>query len=353
MEDHSSLRNTAAHDFDATRARQVIVALDLNADEYLTRKLRSGLAGGYVEALVDACLSRLAHHPDFMSIGQDDVGAAFRQGWIDYLQSFGLSFNTSAYFAGRKAFSAACADADISLGLLHLQHSLILQSVIEFLAASEKSAQDLQLLAVYVLKLGALDAYLATEGHREARIDTLQKALAEFHEEVSRLHHKASTDQLTGLTSFSSLMEKLEQRVRKAEERRQPLCVLMADLDLFKKVNDTYGHMVGDMVLQYTAERIQAAVRDFDIVGRFGGEEFTVVLDNTDISLGRVIAERIRNEIGSTPMHIKGMNINITISLGGAMMRQGETKEVLLDRADMALYEAKQTGRNRVVFAAT
>lgn len=352
MADHSSLRNTAAHDFDAARAQQVIAALDLNADEYLTRKLRSGLAGGYVEALVDACLSKLAHHPDLASIG-DDASAAFRQGWINYLQSFGLSFNTPAYFAGRRAFSAACAGAGISLGLLHLQHSLILQSVIELLAAREKSARDLQLLAVYVLKLGALDTYLATEGHREARIDALQKALTESHDEMSRLHHKASTDQLTGLTSFSNLMEKLEQQIRAAEERRQPLCVLMADLDFFKKVNDTYGHMVGDMVLRHTAERMRAAVRDFDIVGRFGGEEFTVVLKNTDINLGKVIAERIRDEIGATPMHIKGMNINITISLGGAMMRQGETKEALLDRADSALYEAKQTGRNRVVFAIT
>lgn len=352
MEEHSLMRNIAAYDFDQTRVRQVIAALGLNADEHLTRQLRAGLAGVSVEALVDACLSKLAHHLDFSSIERNDFGVAFRQGWIDYLQYFGLGFDTSTYFVERMAFSSACARAGISLGLLHLQHSLVLQSVIELLAASEKPAQDLQLLTVHVLKLGALDAYLATEGHREARIDTLQQALAESHEEVSRLHHKASTDQLTGLTNFSSLMEKLEQQIRKAEERKQPLCVLMADLDFFKKVNDTYGHMAGDMVLRHTAERIQAAVRDFDIVGRFGGEEFTIVLKNTDIGLAKVIAERIRNEIAATPMHIKGINIAITISLGGAMMKPGETREALLDRADAALYEAKQTGRNRVVFAA-
>lgn len=353
MEEHSPMRNIAAYDFDPTRVRQVIAALGLSADEYLTRQLRAGLAGGNVEAIVEACLSKLAHHLDFSSNGQDDFGVAFQQGWIDYLQCFGLGFDTLTYFAERMAFSAACARAGIALGLLHLQHNLILQSVIELLAANGKSAQDLQLLAVYVLKLGALDAYLATEGHRETRIDTLQQALAESHEEVSRLHHKASTDQLTGLTNFSSLMEKLEQQIRKAGERKQTLCVLMADLDFFKKVNDTYGHLAGDIVLRHTAERIQAAVRDFDIVGRFGGEEFTIVLQNTDIDLAKVIAERIRNEIAATPMHIKGVNINITISLGGAMMKQGETSEALLDRADAALYEAKQTGRNRVVFGAT
>lgn len=353
MEDHSPTSNVAAYDFDPTRVRQVIAALGLNADECLTRQLRTGLAGGQAEVLVDACLSRLAHHPDLSSIGYDDFGVVFRQGWIDYLQCFGLGFDTPTYFAKSMAFSAACARAGISLSLLHLQHNLILQSVIELLAASEKPTQDLQLLTVRVLKLGALDAYLASEGYYKTRIDTLQQALAESHEEVSRLHHKASTDQLTGLTNFSSLMEKLEQQIRKAEERKQPLCVLMADLDFFKKVNDSYGHMAGDMVLRHTAERIQAAVRDFDIVGRFGGEEFTIILKNTDIGLAKVIAERIRNEIAAAPMHIKGTNISITISLGGAMMKQGETREALLDRADAALYEAKQTGRNRVVFAAT
>jgi diguanylate cyclase (GGDEF)-like protein len=354
LEQHTSIGNAAAaYDFDPARAQRIIATLDLNADENLTRQLRAGLPGGNMEALVDACLAKLARNPDFASIGRGGFGAAFRQGWVDYLQCFGLGFDTPAHFSGRMAFSAACARTGIPLGLLHLQHDLILQSVIELLAASGKPVQNLQSLAVYVLKLGALDAYLATEGYREARIDTLQEALTESHEEMSRLHHRASTDQLTGLTSFSSLMEKLDRQITEAEERKQPLCVMMADLDFFKKVNDTYGHMIGDMVLRHTAERIRAAVRDFDIVGRFGGEEFTVVLKNTDAGLAKAIAERIREEIAATPMHIKGMNIRITISLGGAMMKRGETREALLNRADTALYEAKRTGRNRVVFAAS
>ncbi|HQU78095.1 MAG TPA: GGDEF domain-containing protein [Azonexus sp.] len=353
MEDNLSLRNRATHDPDPTQARQVITALGLAADQAMTRKLRSVLTADFVATRVDACLARLAHLPDFSPAGQNHFGEAFRQSWIDYLNSFGLDFDTPAYFAGRRNFPAACAHAGIPLAVWHLQHSLMLQSIVECLATSEQSADDIRLLTVHAMKLGELDTYLATASHSEARIDALQKALAEAEEKVSRLHHKTSTDQLTGLTSFSSLMEQLEQQVRKAEERRQPLCVLMADLDYFKNVNDTYGHLVGDMVLRHTAKRIRAAVRDFDIAGRFGGEEFTVILKNTDISLAQVVAERIRDEIGSTPMHVKGANISITISLGGAMMRQGETKEALLGRADTALYEAKQAGRNRVIFAAT
>lgn len=351
MEEETSLQDRAAHDPDATLARQAIAALGLAADPAVVRKLRSGLTGRAVESLVDACLARLAQHPDLSPAVRNDFGEAFRQGWIDYLNGFGLDFDTPAYFAARRSFPAACARAGIPLAVWHLQHSLTLQSIVELLASSDNSADDIRLLTDHAMKLGALDTCLASEGHSEARFAALQNSLAEAEDEVARLHHVTSTDHLTGLTSFSSLMEKLEQQVRKAEERGQPLSVFMADLDFFKKVNDTYGHLVGDLVLRHTAQRIRAAVRDFDIVGRFGGEEFTIVLKNTDIGLAQVIGERIRDEIGSTPMHVKGINISITISLGGALLRHGETKEALLNRADSALYAAKQAGRNRVVFA--
>jgi diguanylate cyclase (GGDEF)-like protein len=146
-------------------------------------------------------------------------------------------------------------------------------------------------------------------------------------------------------------METLEQQVSKAKQKGSPLCVMMADLDFFKKVNDTYGHLVGDLVLRHTAERIQAAVRDFDMVGRFGGEEFVIVLKNTDLALARVIAERIREEVSGTPFHAKEFNIGVTISLGIAMLREGEHMETLLERADATMYEAKKNGRNRVEVA--
>lgn len=153
------------------------------------------------------------------------------------------------------------------------------------------------------------------------------------------------------MLSYSSLMETLEHQVDKAKQNGNPLCVMMADLDFFKKVNDTYGHLIGDIVLRHTAERIQAAVRDFDVIGRFGGEEFVVILKNTDLALATVIAERIREEVGGTPFHAKEFNIGVTISLGVAMLRKDEPLETLLDRADAAMFQAKKDGRNRVAVA--
>jgi two-component system, cell cycle response regulator len=111
------------------------------------------------------------------------------------------------------------------------------------------------------------------------------------------------------------------------------------------RVNDTHGHLVGDSVLIHTAERIKSAVRDFDMVGRFGGEEFTVILTYADMALARVIAERIRQDVAGTPFHAKGHIIEVTISLGVAMLRPGETRESILERAGVAMYEAKKAGR--------
>jgi two-component system, cell cycle response regulator len=127
--------------------------------------------------------------------------------------------------------------------------------------------------------------------------------------------------------------------------------VIMIDLDFFKKINDTHGHVIGDFVLRHVASRIQAAVRDFDKVGRFGGEEFVIIMTNADLDLAKVIAERVRKGVMDTPLHLKELTIQITISLGVAMLKEGERKEALLERADTAMYEAKRGGRNRVVIA--
>ena len=174
------------------------------------------------------------------------------------------------------------------------------------------------------------------------------------------MHQEASTDQLTGMMNYANLMESLEHQVNIAHQDHHknkkglpghPLCVIMIDLDFFKKINDTHGHVVGDFVLRHVASRIQAAVRDFDKVGRFGGEEFVIIMTNADLDLAKVIAERVRKGVMDTPLHLKELTIQITISLGVAMLKEGERKEALLERADTAMYEAKRGGRNRVVIA--
>lgn len=202
-----------------------------------------------------------------------------------------------------------------------------------------------------VFKITLLNLYLTVKGYHLVEVDELQKTMDKLSEEASQLHQKVATDHLTGVLSYSSLMDALERQVNKAKQNGSPLCVMMADLDYFKKVNDTYGHLVGDIVLKHTAKRIQAAIRSFDMIGRFGGEEFVIILENSDLVLAKIIAERIRNGIAGTPFHANKFNIDITISLGIAMLRKDDHLETLLERADAAMYEAKKNGRNRVAVA--
>ncbi len=337
---------------DPARFARIFEVLGLGAVHgYLARRLRAGLLHVHAADMVDDSLAALAACEDFSRIEQAGFRAGFRRGWIDILQGFGRDFTSPGYRSRRLAFSAACAHAGIPLGLLLLQHGLIQRAAIERLTAGAQDAPGVRALTDCLLRLGALDAYLLAEGYRAPDIDALRLALEELREEATRLHRQATTDPLTGLLSFGSLLESLERHIDKARARSHPLCVMMADLDFFKRVNDTHGHLVGDLVLRHTAQRILAAVRDFDVVGRFGGEEFTIILKDTDLAMASIIAERIREDIAATPMHVKGRNISITISIGVAMLREGDTGETLLDRADAAMYQAKQAGRNRVVAA--
>lgn len=345
--------NCAAFGFDNARILATISLLGLDAEHGKhAARLRSEFIDGKAEALVSSCLDALVRNQDF-SLVERSIGAeSFKQSWIHYLRSFGQSFDAPKYFEDRLDIAAAWARAGIPLGILQLQHSLTQQVLVDNIALQcREDPEAAWPLMDCVLKLTSLGLYLTAEGYRLPEVGELQKELDQLREEVSRLHHKATTDQLTGVLSFSSLMETLEHQVGKAKQKGNPLCVMMADLDFFKKVNDTYGHLVGDIVLRHTAERIQAAVRDFDVVGRFGGEEFVIVLKNADLALARVIAERIREEIAGTPFHVKEFNIGVTISLGVAMLRKDERVETLLERADAAMYQAKRDGRNRVVVA--
>lgn len=165
----------------------------------------------------------------------------------------------------------------------------------------------------------------------------------------------AVTDPLTGLNNRRYLDNHLSVLFSRAAARSRSLSVCMTDIDRFKLVNDTYGHDVGDEILREFAARIRSTVRGADLACRYGGEEFVVVMPDTDARAASAVAERLRNIIEKTPFTVRGtgISLNITASLGIATNSAGaETPEQLLKQADRALYEAKNGGRNRVVASA-
>ncbi|MBZ9936582.1 PleD family two-component system response regulator [Mesorhizobium sp. BR1-1-16] len=161
----------------------------------------------------------------------------------------------------------------------------------------------------------------------------------------------AITDGLTGLHNRRYLERHLAGLVDQAAQRERPLSVLLLDIDFFKQVNDTHGHDAGDDVLREFSRRVRRTVRSMDLVCRLGGEEFVVVMPDTDIRLAAMVGERIRERIASQPFLIEGgeEQIAITVSIGlAARLGSGDAQDSLLRRADDALYKAKREGRNRV-----
>ncbi len=168
------------------------------------------------------------------------------------------------------------------------------------------------------------------------------------------LRFQADHDSLTGLWSRSSILDAMRRELSRASRQRLPVALIMADLDQFKRINDTFGHLVGDEVLREAAKRMSSCARPYDSVGRYGGEEFLVILPGCNDMDSLKFAERLRAEISSKPFETSSGLITVTLSLGVAGGRsailQGPT--FWIHAADEALYRAKEKGRNCVEFAA-
>jgi two-component system cell cycle response regulator len=176
-------------------------------------------------------------------------------------------------------------------------------------------------------------------------VKKLQDQLQQRNAELDRT---SRTDQLTGLFNRRHLDEELMRRNKDSLRHDDPVCLLLLDIDHFKHVNDTYGHPVGDQVLREFAQRMSLGVRAGDVAGRWGGEEFLVILARTDLAGAQEVAERIRSATAATPMTAAGQDIGVTVS-GGCAMGPGDSAGDVVRLADQCLYKAKQAGRNRIV----
>lgn len=163
----------------------------------------------------------------------------------------------------------------------------------------------------------------------------------------------ATLDALTGFYNRRQLEERIKQEVSSAKRQKRNLCAIMTDIDFFKKINDTYGHATGDLVLKTVSREIKNQLRDYDIAGRYGGEEFVILLPFTNIEEAQMVAERLRKSVENKKIDISKIipdeeDISVTISLGVYQYQTGDYEKTFIRKADEALYKAKENGRNRV-----
>jgi diguanylate cyclase (GGDEF)-like protein len=219
-----------------------------------------------------------------------------------------------------------------------------------FITASEEKQHLLR-----AFDLGAVD-YITKPFHNQellARVknhlelkftrDELKKALVE-------LEKLAKTDELTGISNRRHFVELAQREFNLAKRQKRSFSLLILDIDCFKKINDTYGHPIGDYVIKFVAEECVRCLRKEDLCARWGGEEFIIFLSETDLKKAIIVAERINQTIENHNIIIKSNQIWITVSVGVSVYRdEDENVNQTISRADKALYQAKNMGRNKVI----
>ncbi len=181
-------------------------------------------------------------------------------------------------------------------------------------------------------------------------IDSANEEIEELKEEIEKIREAAITDALTKIPNRREFDRVLKSAMQRYNPSEGSLCLLMIDIDHFKQVNDQHGHIVGDQILKFIAQCLKEQLKGRDFIARFGGEEFTVILERTNLQAAIKLAEAIRRIIELQRIQLAKLNehLPITVSIGAAEFTPADTMDIFIDRADKALYEAKHAGRNCV-----
>lgn len=338
--------------FDARRRRALLQLIGLDATDHARAVyLQKHVIGPHVDEIVEEFYKFLWKNPQAKKILEQGVDVVhLRVTQRAYLQTLGVGFDRTDYFEGRLRVGATHARVAVPLSLYQATYSLLQRLILAHVPTrTTKELQNYRALAVYLSKIAALDMSLAIETYHGLRLGALQKSISALRGETLALHRRVDTDSSTGLVNHGRILKLLEQELVKIAER--PVSVIIADVDRFKSINDTHGHVVGDKVLQGITARLRSAARRGDVIGRYGGDEFLIVLKNTESKTALRVAERMRSRLKDQPFDFAGHSIQVTLSAGVATARIDDNSESLIESADAALYRAKRAGRDRVLLA--
>ena len=339
-----------ALDANAIGNRLRLLELDQAGMEAEGQELQNNVIAPNLGDIIDRFYGSLEGLDEFSRIVEDpSVVARVRASQEHYLLGLGINFRTREYFEERLRIGAVHQRVGVPQSLYQCTYQWLQALIIDHIPQAIRDDEAaFQAMLQFILKITALDMSLAAESYCSARVSDLKQSLASERDRSDRLGRLAVTDWLTNLHNHSYSRRCLEAALGQARIEGSPLCVIMADMDHFKEINDAYGHLVGDEVLQNAAGRMISAARAGDEICRYGGEEFLFILQNTDIAGGKEVAERVRARINGDVVHSGDKRIGITLSLGLAQASSNDSVNSLIERADQALYAAKRAGRDCV-----
>lgn len=303
---------------------------------------------------------RLGGNPTLRDVIDARIGAG---------EGFTQEFNAEIY---ERFFTGVGASAQIVLAGERIARDL--GQVVSFLKSAEEKSGDYgrtlesaatdlnrglapEQIRQIVSSLAA--ATLDMANHNQHLTDQLQKSSREIDSlraSLESVRVESLTDSLTGLANRRMFDETLRMRIEEARAQRNDLCLLLCDIDHFKRFNDTWGHHTGDQILRFLASALQAHARPDYLVARYGGEEFAVIMPRTGIKVSQQTAELIRAAIQAKRLRRRSTNEDlgqVTVSIGVARLQPGDTPQGLVERADACLYASKRNGRNQVTTDAT
>ena len=337
--------------FDKQARKSRLALMNLSpADSQLAQQLHQRVILPHLNTITEQFYEGLLAQPQTAAfISGPDMLRRLKQTHQNYLKTFGIKYDSAGYFEDRLKAGQSHARIGLPLSLYLSAYRLLVEVMFKLLpdVMGDEQHQWLEFVPL-INKLAALDMSLAVEVYHSSTVQKLVTSIDHLKDEKQTLAIQVEQDELTKVGSRFYIFEALQHQLQMPEHHSAPWCIAMADLDHFKIINDQKGHLVGDLVLADVAGRIKGTIRGQDILGRYGGEEFLLILPFTTVSAATRIAERIRKRIAESPIHADGTVVPVTISIGVTRYTPGDSAETLIERADTALYNAKNHGRNRV-----
>lgn len=339
--------------FTDVRIAQHLELLGLtDADDITGRMLRTLVIEPRVEHIVNAFYDDyLLVHPEFARAFPSPAKVdALKRTQTQYLRTLGRDFATREYFNHRLAVGVTHCRVGLPLSYYEFAYCKLRQLIHAEIPESV-DRETRERLSTFIAKITSLDMSLAIEAYHNTGVHALKSSLDSIRGRHDRLIQRAQIDGLTGVVNRDAILERLRRALASYQRDGGSLAVLMVDIDNFRLVNDGYGHLVGDHVMRSLVGRVTAALRSFDVIGRYGGDEFLVLLENTALDAVRKIAARVAEHVAGRPLELRGGRVELTVSQGIACAEAGEPEGQLLARVDEALRKAKAQGGGRICVA--